>query len=161
MRQHELQRILKYDPVTGIFTWAAKTSRKVVVGSVAGGKNLAGYTVIGIGGRTYYAHRLAFVYMTGSTPHQIDHKDGERGNNAWANLRPATHQQNILNAKLASSNTSGFKGVSWHKAAGKWSAYIILDDKKKHLGLFDAAEDAHRAYINAARSAQPDFVRAA
>lgn len=161
MNQHYLRRILKYDPETGVFTWAEKTSRKVLVGSVAGGRNVAGYTVIGIGGKTHYAHRLAFIYMTGSAPDLIDHRDGDRSNNSWSNLRPANSQQNILNAKLAASNTSGFKGVSWHKGAGKWSAYIILDDRKHHLGLFEDAEDAHRAYLDAARKAQPEFVRAA
>lgn len=160
MRQHEFKRILDYDPETGVFTWIKKTSKKVVVGSPAGSHIKSGYLVIGINGRLYYAHRLAFLYMEGAIPDLIDHKDGDRSNNAWSNLRPATSQQNVLNAKLASNNTSGRKGVSWHRGAGKWSAYIILDGKKRHLGLHDDVEGAHAAYMVAASQAQPDFARA-
>lgn len=160
MNQHDLKRILNYDPDTGLFTWAAKTSRKVVVGSVAGCVNKAGYVVIGISGKLYYAHQLAWLFQTGQWLARIDHKDGDRGNNRWGNIRPATPQQNALNARRAVSNTSGFKGVSWHKAAGKWSAYIILDGKKRHLGLHERPEDAHAAYLAEAAAVQPQFVRA-
>lgn len=156
----KLKSILRYDPETGRFFWVAKHSKKVVIGRQAGGLNAAGYVVIGIDGVNHYAHRLAWFYMTGEWAPQIDHRDRKKANNRWRNLRAATSQQNILNAKLASHNTSGFKGVSWHKAAGKWSAYIILDGKKKHLGLHPSAEAAHAAYMRAAMAAQPEFARA-
>lgn len=155
-----LKTILTYVPSSGVFRWRVKHSKKVVKGAVAGGRNVAGYTVIGIDGKTHYAHRLAWFYMTGDWPSQIDHKNGDRADNRWRNLRVATHQQNILNAKLAKSNTSGSKGVSWHKAAGKWSAYIILDGKKRHLGLHETPAEAHAEYMKAAKAAQPDFARA-
>lgn len=161
MDQEYLKSILSYDAGTGEFRWLAKISNKVIVGGVAGGFNTAGYIVIGIGGRTYYAHRLAWIYTTGAAPRQVDHRDGDRGNNRWLNLRPATNQQNVLNSKRAASNTSGFKGVSWHKGGSKWSAYIILDGRKKHLGLHDTPEAAHAAYLAAAKAAQPEFARAA
>lgn len=158
--QERLQDVLSYDARTGAFEWRSKISKKVVVGSAAGAMNASGYIVIGIGGKIYYAHRLAFIYMTGNAPEIIDHKDGDRANNSWSNLREATSQQNVLNAKLAVNNTSGFKGVSWHRGAGKWSAYIILNERKRHLGLFDNPEHAHDAYLAAARHAQPEFARA-
>lgn len=161
MNQHDLRRILNYDPETGIFTWAEKTSRKVMVGAIAGCLNKAGYIVIGIGGKLYYAHQLAWLYQTGEWLPRVDHRDCDGSNNRWINLRPATAQQNALNSRRAVSNTSGFKGVSWHKGAGKWSAYIILDGKKRHLGLHQRAEDAHAAYLAAATAVQPQFVRAA
>jgi len=160
MLTHEkLKSILSYDPLTGEFRWLIKYSKKVIVGTVAGGLNVKGYVVIGIDGQTYYGHRLAWFYMTGEWIDQIDHEDNVKANNRWANLRPANHQQNVLNAKKASNNTSGFKGVSWHKKAKKWSAYIILNGKKRHLGLHEKAEDAHQAYMRAAIAAQPEFAR--
>ena len=61
----------------------------------------------------------------------------------------------------ASNNTSGFKGVSWHKAARKWSSSIYLNGKPNHLGLFESAEEAHAAYMAAATRAHPEFARAA
>lgn len=155
----KLRSILSYDPSTGHFTWIAKHSKKVVVGSRAGGLNAAGYVVIGIDGECYYAHRLAWFYVTGKLVPQIDHENRRHSDNRWGNLREATHQQNVLNAKVASSNTSGFKGVSWHKGAGKWSAYIILDGRKRHLGLYEDAAEAHQAYMRAAIAAQPEFAR--
>lgn len=160
MEHENLKRILRYSKSTGQFVWRVKYSKKVVAGAVAGGLNSAGYVVIGIDGKTYYAHRLAWFYVTGVWPSQIDHKNGNRSDNKWSNLRIATHQQNILNAKRASNNTSGSKGVSWHKAAGKWSAYIILDGKKRHLGLHETPSEAHAEYMKAATAAQPKFARA-
>lgn len=156
-----VRQILSYDPHTGIFAWKEKTCRKVVVGTQAGGLNVAGYVVIGIGGRTYYAHQLAWLYMTGEFVRRIDHRDTVKYNNRWTNLRIASPQQNGLNAKRHAHNTSGFKGVSWHRASGKWSAYIILDNRKRHLGLHETPEAAHAAYLRAAVRAQPEFARAA
>lgn len=160
MEHEKLKRILRYSKTTGRFVWRVKYSRKVVKGSVAGGLDVAGYVVIGIDGRTYYGHRLAWFYVTGGWPSQIDHKNGDRADNRWRNLRIATHQQNILNGKLAKHNTSGRKGVSWHKAAGKWSAQIVLDGRKRHLGLYETTEAAHASYMAAAKAAQPEFARA-
>lgn len=159
MDQSYLRRILSYDPDTGIFRWRVKHSKKVVPGTEAGGVNVAGYIVIGIDGKCYYAHRLAWLYMTGEWPRQVDHNDTIKRNNRWSNLRIATHQQNVLNAKKAENNTSGYKGVSWHKAAGKWSAQIYLNGKSRYLGLFTDPEKAHDAYMAAARKAQPQFAR--
>lgn len=155
-----LREVLRYDPSNGAFFWRAKIARKIVVGSRAGGIDVSGYRVIGIGGSNYYAHRLAWLFMTGNMPDQIDHKNGNRDDNRWSNLRLATSQQNLMNSKLAKNNTSGRKGVSWHKGAGKWSAYIINNGKKYHLGLFDDLSDASAAYINAANKIQPEFARA-
>jgi hypothetical protein len=151
--------MLRYDPETGVFYWRKKTSKKTVIGKEAGGKNVAGYIVIGIAGKIYYAHRLAWIYMTGNCPSQVDHADNVKTNNRWKNLRAATHQQNVLNAKRAKNNTSGRKGVTWHKAAKKWSASIFLNGKPNYLGLFNCPDEAHEAYMNAAIAAQPDFAR--
>lgn len=159
MDQSYVRQLLNYDPDTGIFTWRVKHSKKVVAGRVAGGFNVKGYIVIGIDGRCYYAHRLAWLYMTGNWPRQVDHDDNVKHHNWWSNLRLATHQQNVLNAKRADNNTSGFKGVSWHKGAGRWSAQIYLNGKSKYLGLFDDPTEAHDAYLQAAYAAQPQFAR--
>ena len=155
-----VRELLNYDPDTGMFTWIKKASRKIVVGKIAGCKTKAGYIVIGIDGVIYYAHQLAWLWMTGETAPQIDHEKGDRIDNRWNRLREATHQQNVFNSKLAKNSTSGFKGVSWHKRAGKWSAQYNINGRKKHLGLFENADDAHAAYISAVRAIHPEFVRA-
>jgi hypothetical protein len=79
-----------------------------------------------------------------------DHKDGNGLNNARANLRPATIRQNNCNQGVRSDNTSGYKGVSWHKAAKQWQARISVDGERKILGYYNTPEEAARAYDEAA-----------
>lgn len=79
--------------------------------------------------------------------YDIDHKNGEcsRYDNRKCNLRIATRSQNQMNKGKQRNNTSGIVGVGWHKLTNKWTAYIAIDKKQVHLGLFDNKEDAIRA----------------
>ena len=160
MKQEYLKSILTYCKASGVFKWRVKHSKKVNAGAIAGGRNVAGYTVIGIDRKVYYAHRLAWLYVNGEWPIQIDHRNCDKADNRWRNLRLANHTQNALNAKLTIRNTSGRKGVSWQKSANKWAASIYLDGRKIHLGLFDNIEAAHSSYMAAAKRAEPKFARA-
>lgn len=81
---------------------------------------------------------------------EIDHEDRNPANNAASNLRVATTAQNHRNTRRPKTNTSGFKGVSWHRARGKWRASISVNNRTKQLGHFDTPEDAHAAYLAAA-----------
>lgn len=58
-----------------------------------------------------------------------------------------------------SSNTSGYKGVSWHKKRKKWTAEIQADGRRKYLGLYTTAEEAHQAYQDAAKALHCEFAR--
>lgn len=142
-----LVSLILYVPETGIFIRIGKVGRKGKIGSEMGCVSGPGYFVIGVAGRPYYAHRLAWFYMTKKWPDGlVDHRDGNPLNNAWENLRCADKSQNALNARRSVSNTSGFKGVSWHAAGSKWQAHC----GPEYLGLFDTKEDAHAAYMMAA-----------
>lgn len=142
-----IREILHYDPITGIFTWKVDRSGAVKIGSVAGGPHNRGYWNIRIGDKKYLAHRLAWIWMTGEWPEdQIDHKDNNRSNNAWYNLREASKNQNARNTTKYSNSKSGIKGVSFHKASGKYIAQIQLNGRNKHLGVFDDIEKAREAY---------------
>ena len=79
----------------------------------------------------------------------IDHIDGDPLNNAIANLRLCTPKENSRNSITPKNNTSGFKGVSVMKN-GRFRAYISVDRRQVHLGIFDTAEDAFAAYMHAA-----------
>lgn len=164
--QEFLRSIMTYDPLTGIFRWKHRSDcgpiwNSQFAGQVAGMVNDKGRIHIGItiGGvsKKLYAHRLAFIYMTGSCPAQVDHRDGKTANNSWDNLRPATQTQNMQNRVIHANNTSGFKGVSWDRASGKWLAQIRVNNRNKHLGRFGSALEAHAAYCLAADKYHREF----
>jgi hypothetical protein len=140
--QAAIQEILHYDPTTGFFRWKI-FSGPARPGDIAGGKTWDGYLNISLQKKSYKAHRLAWVVMTGHEPvGVVDHIDGNPSNNAWSNLRLATIKQNCENRRIYSNNTSGFRGVSFSKELKKWSAQVTHFCKSIHLGYFDTAEQA-------------------
>jgi hypothetical protein len=155
-----LRARLSYDAETGVFTWRKKPGRSMVEGAVAGCLNHYGYTVIGVEGELYYAHRLAWLWMTGEWPaDQIDHRNGVRGDNRWENLRQATNQLNQANRKR---NAGAFmKGITKYKPNGKWQAQISVEGKHISLGYFRCPAAAHLAYVVAANEAFGEFARSA
>jgi hypothetical protein len=90
---------------------------------------------------------------------EVDHIDGDGLNNSRSNLRACTHQQNSMNRRVGKGNSSGYKGVSWHKSTRKWVATIRFRGKHMHLGLFDSIESAAMAYNVAANELFGDFAR--
>lgn len=104
--------------------------------------------------RKIYMHRLI---MGGQS--NIDHKDGCKLDNRKSNLRLCSHSQNMYNQKKRVDNTSGFKGVSWSKAAKKWHAYINISKRRVYLGVFNSKEEAAAAYNEAAKKNFGEFAR--
>lgn len=87
---------------------------------------------------------------------QIDHIDRDVNNNTRENLRLATCGQNRSNSQ--SHNKTGFKGVQLRgKLWPRWSAQITVNRKKVWLGDFDTPEQAHAAYMEAAKKYQGEF----
>ena len=100
LTQKELKKLLDYDPDTGVFTWNISIGR-VDVGDVAGHINGIGYRVIGLRGKRYLAHRLAWLYVTGEFPsNQIVHVNYIRDDNMFSNLRVVTHSESMKNEIL-------------------------------------------------------------
>jgi hypothetical protein len=164
LTQVRLKRLLHYDPETGVFTWLRGQPglRGCEAGGLWRGHNQT-YWVIGIDGRQYRAHRLAFFYMTGRWPDpEADHDDADTLNNRWANLREATKSQNGQNKGRMPGNTSGFKGVTFVAWRGVYQAQIrIAPGKRLWLGYFKTAEAAHAAYVAAAQEHHREFARVA
>lgn len=87
-----------------------------------------------------------------------DHVDRTRTlDNTDKNLRIASQSQQKFNQGAYAGNKSGYKGVCFHKATGKWVAQIQLNGKRKHLGLFDTKEEAYAAYCEAAKKNYGEF----
>jgi hypothetical protein len=150
LTQSKLKKLLCYDPKTGIFTWKINISQNVRVGDVAGSALKGRYRRIGIGGKVYYAHRLVWLFVHGYFPeHVIDHKNRDKWDNRICNLREVSTQCNLRNVGVFNNNTSGIKGVWFHKAANKWQASIIVNGKKTHLGLHKTLTSAAKARWNA------------
>lgn len=152
-----LKELLHYDPDTGDFVWRF-SRRGISGGKIAGSIMTIGYRAIGIDCEKHYAHRLAWLYMTGRFPaKEIDHKNGDKADNRWVNLREATSAQNKWNIKKKKHNTSGYKGVHRH-APGKWRTQLIVKGKLIDLGLFSSPELAYEAYCRVAREVHGEFL---
>ena len=101
---------------------------------------------------TLRLHKFLTGYST------TDHVNGDGLDNRRSNLRPATTAENIQNSRRRVDNTTGFKGVCWHKAHLKWRAYIAADGQSpRHLGYYGTAEEAARAYDAAARDLHGEY----
>lgn len=121
------------------------------------GKN--GYRQIRTKYGKYLEHRLIYLYHYGVLPPYIDHIDGNPSNNSIENLRECTHMQNHFNEKKSKNNTSGFKGVSFHKPSQKWRASVFVNYKQHHLGLFEDIQDANLACIDFRNKHHGEFAR--
>ena len=107
-----------------------------------------GYRRVKINYKTYLYHRVVYYLHNdgwkihdSSMDNHIDHIDRDRLNNNIENLRVVTNQQNHFNTNA--------KGFSFHKAIGKYEARIMVDGKRKHLGLFETEYEARNAYLDA------------
>ena len=107
-----------------------------------------------LGKQKLWMHR---VILNAPSDMECDHKDHDKLNNQRANLRLCTRTENNCNAQKPHTNTSGYKGVGFHKQTGKWRARIKINRKEKHLGLFADALNAAYAYDDAARELFGDF----
>lgn len=146
---HELRKIVSYDTATGVFSWNRSMGLRAPKGTKAGW-TAGGRTTIQIRYKRYKAARLAWLLVVGEFPRRrVDHIDRDATNNRWSNLRLASTSQNAANSKLRSDNTTGFKGV--YRTPYKWTSFIKVMGKQIHLGNFDTALDAAKAYKRASR----------
>jgi len=163
--QRELKELLSYDPDTGDFVWSVRPKDMFsldrlckrwntrhagkVAGSVYLGSTTGGYCHIKINARNYAAHRLAWLYVHGKWPNQIDHINHKRDDNRIVNLRDVTQKENCRNASMYSNNKSGMMGVRYQNSSSKWVAEIIVDGREVRLGLFGEISDAKAARMEA------------
>ncbi len=152
-----LIEVLAYDKSTGLFVRLLSVYKRKDAGKVAGDSRNGGYARISIDGERYLAHRLAWFFVYQRFPlGDIDHIDGNKSNNAIANLREATHIQNMQNQRKPKvDGTSGFLGVTWHKGDRRWQAQIVVDRRYKYLGSFNDKDAAKVAYLEAKRELHP------
>ncbi len=153
-----IRSCISYNAETGEFIRLVSAGGSMAGSVIKSKVSKNGYVYVAVLGIKILAHRVAWALAHGEwPPHDIDHIDGVRSNNRLSNLRPATRGENMQNERRAraSNKSCGLLGVSWSKAANRWSAGIKVGGKKKHLGLFDCPNQAHEAYIEAKRELHP------
>ncbi|PRH05403.1 hypothetical protein C6T60_14415 [Burkholderia multivorans] len=106
---------------------------------------------------TVYMHRMLMGLHGPRGALIVDHMDGNTLNNTRSNLRICTYSQNNSNRGKSPNNTSGYKGVYFHKQMQKWQAQIMVNERNIYLGLFDDPAVAHEAYKKAALEYQGEF----
>jgi hypothetical protein len=168
-----LAQVLRYEPETGKLFWrkrhadtfksfkAAKRwntrySGKEAFTSFSSGGYMKGF-VFSV---AFKAHRVIWAIQTSSWPaSDVDHINGERADNRWANLRLATRSENLKNAKSRQGASSSYLGVYRDKRRQKWCARITASGKRICLGSFSCEAEAARTYDAAARIYHGDFAR--
>lgn len=135
-----LKEILDYDPATGVFVWKQKLSRKQNIGDVAGYYDARGYLTIKIRKSLFRGHRLAYYMVTGVDPGDlsVDHKNRDKSNNRFNNLR-------LADGSINGHNTNR-QGISLDKRTGRYRAAITVRNVYHHIGMFANVFDALCAY---------------
>jgi hypothetical protein len=161
LTQAIVRELLDYNPDTGVLTWRRRGRRWFTsahawnawnakhAGKIAfTALTAAGYPNGAIFNKGYKAHRIIWLWMTGSWPHpEIDHDNHDRSDNRWCNLYRATHQDNTRNRSLRCDNAIGHVGV-FKTRRGTFCAHIGVDGRRRHLGnhpTFEAAVAARKA----------------
>lgn len=153
MNKDQVLEILSYDAKSGSFFWKERRSPSCLKGQKAGFVGKRGYVDITIDGKKFKAHTLVWLLETGEFPEVfLDHKDGDRTNNIFSNLRQATSSQNQRNrGKKLSESSSMYKGVDWREDYRSWRARIRAEGKQISLGHFQSETEAALAYNEAAK----------
>lgn len=146
-----LEELLTYDPETGIFrhkwrpekyfknypayyAWNKKHENKR-----AGCSKPSGYRQIRILDVIYYENRLAYFWVHGEQPQDVDHINGVVYDNRIINLRGGSHKSNQRNMKLRKDSKSGYTGI--REVRGKFQVRN-WDGAREHSKTFDTLEEA-------------------
>ena len=151
-----LREYFSYDSKTGIVSRLKRTSNRTTTSGPVGTLGNRGYLTVGFQGRNLCVHRLAWKLHTGEEPpKELDHKNRDKIDNRWDNLRAASRQQNLSNKLkrrgkyLAGVSKNGRKWVAMHGRCGTPSF--------AYLGTFETEKEAHDAYVKWHREHYGEF----
>lgn len=144
MTQNRLKELVHYEPETGIFTHLVSRGGNKESEEAGHINKINGYLELTLDGKKYKGHRMAFLYMNGNIPEQIDHKNQIRSDNKWSNMKTSDAQSNMMNKTKYKSNTTGHSGVYLHKESGKFQARIQIKGTR-YTSLHETIEEAVEA----------------
>lgn len=137
---------LRYDEITGDFTWIKKSSPNTIVGEKAGSVSTQGYGVISFNKIHYKEHRLAWFFHYWKWPdNYIDHINGKRRDNRIVNLRDVSRRENCANKEM--HREGKLVGCYFQKSSKKWISKIFFKKTQIYIGLFPTEKSAHDAYL--------------
>lgn len=105
-------------------------------------------------GRKMFIHRM----VVDASCMEVDHINQDGLDNRKSNLRIVSRWQNATNIGIRSSNTSGVKGVYFHKKRNKWVARIHYEGKYKYLGTFGTIKEATKVRKEAEQKYHKGFI---
>lgn len=167
--RERLLEALQYDRDAGVLRWRERPAshfgrsqdalmwNRKFAGRLAGHVNEArGYVFVSFDHRPYRAHRLIWKMVTGNEPPEIDHRNLDGTDNRWANLRLASHSENMQNSPARDRLHAHLpKGVYRNKE--RFMARVVCAGAYHHFGTFDTIEEAHAAYLAGAVRIHGEF----
>lgn len=140
--QEQLKALFIYNARTGVLMWRASRGT-AKAGTEAGWLHASGYVYVGLNGRSYKAHRLAWMYVYGKDPQGLlDHKNRDKTDNRICNLRVVTDGQSNQNKQVYRNNQTGHKGVGWHAPRKRWRVRIQHEGRVLLVGYYPTLEHA-------------------
>jgi len=151
-----LRVLLRLDAKTGQLFWRESKGR-ARAGDEAGTKRPRGEISVRIDGVIYLAHHVVWALRHGAwSDSEIDHRDGDPGNNRPRNLRQASRNGNVQNVRKARSTNRDSRLLGAYRSRGnRWYSAIGVNGRVKYLGSFPTAKAAHTAYVAAKRELHP------
>lgn len=154
----KVQEKFLYNQDTGVITRKIDSGSRGRKGDVAGSVTGQGYREINIDGKSYGAHRVAWMLHYGEeAPPMIDHINQDKLDNRICNLRAATRAGNSANRPRLKNNQSGAKGCYFLPSHGVWRVQCRVDGKLFNLGRHKTLEGARQAYNDFASKAFGEF----
>lgn len=137
----------------GNLKWKVFRNNRAKAGAPINAKDKNGYTVARINRKQYLGHRIVWLLATGEWPKgDIDHIDGNPGNNRLDNLRDVSRSTNLQNQRKAhADNSTGFLGVTYRNREKCYLSRLYVKGRRYDLGQFPTPELAHAAYVEAKR----------
>lgn len=148
-----LKTLFKYNPSTGVMVRIFKSGTVKRTGRI----HRTGYMEVTVQGKLYMLHRVAWYLHTDTDPEdlQVDHKDRDKLNNKFNNLRLATQSQNNCNRVISKNSSTKSKGIDFHR--GKYRARIRVNNTRTTVGYFSTLEKAKEALAKARKTLHKEY----